>query len=239
MGNTGLATKLYVDSSSFASIINIFVATSGADVQPNTPPGKTGRSFSYAYRTISAACQKAERLQQGSAPELGPYVQTITYGNGATNADVNSVPGYNTDVDQDLVVSTIDTQKLSIINTAIAAIESQYPTFIFDETLWRADLEYILDAIKLDVQASISGGTKHNYLSRYAGLRYFRNPTSEVAVDVNGQYTQTAYAITQARAATVAALVAASILESTEWNDTVKDLFDAVLDVINPDIHCE
>jgi len=230
------ATKLYVDSSSFASIINIFVATSGADVQPNTPPGKTGRSFSYAYRTISAACQKAERLQQGSAPELGPYVQTITYGNGATNADVNSVPGYNTDVDQDLVVSTIDTQKLSIINTAIAAIESQYPTFIFDETLWRADLEYILDAIKLDVQASISGGTKHNYLSRYAGLRYFRNPTSEVAVDVNGQYTQTAYAITQARAATVAALVAASILESTEWNDTVKDLFDAVLDVINPDI---
>ena len=231
------ATKLYVDSASFASIINLFVATSGSDVQPNTPPGKTGRSFSYAYRTISAACQKAERLQQGSAPELGPYVQTITYGSGATNADVNSVPGYNTDVDQDLVVSTVNAQKLSIINTAIASVKLQYPTFIFDETLWRADLEYILDSIKLDIQASISGGTKHNYLSRYAGLRYFRNPTSEIAVDVNGQYIQTTYAITQVRAATVAALVAASILESTEWNDAVKDLFDAVLDVINPDVN--
>lgn len=231
------ATKLYVDSSSFASIINLFVATSGSDVQPNTPPGKTGRSFSYAYRTISAACQKAERLQQGSAPELGPYAQTITYNDGAINADVNSTPGYNTDVDQDLVVSTIEAQRLSIVNTAIAAIQSQYPTFIFDETQWREDLNYILDAVKLDVQAGISSGIKHNYLSRYAGLRYFRNPIAEVAVDPNGQYTQTAYAITQARTATVAALVAASILESTEWNDAVKDLFDTVLDVINPNVN--
>lgn len=231
------ATKLYVDSSSFASIINLFVATSGADVQPNTPPGKTGRSFSYAYRTISAACQKAERLQLASEPELGPYVQTITFGSGATNATVNSVPGYNTDVDQDLVFSTINTQKSSIIDAAIAAVKAEYPTFIFDENLWRADLEYILDSINLDIQASVSSGIKHNYLSRYAGLRYFRNPNTEIAVDINGQYTQTSYTITQARAATVAALVSASILESTEWNDAVKDLFEVVLDVINPSVN--
>lgn len=230
------ATKLYVDSSSFASVINLFVATSGADVQPNTPPGKTGRSFSYAYRTISAACQKAERLQAASAPELGPYVQTITYGNGTTNATVNSAPGFTTDVDQDLVVATIAAQKTTIINTAIAAIKSQYPTFIFSETLFRQDLEFILDSISLDIEASVSSGTMHNYLSRYAGLRYFSNPTTEVAVDQNGQYAQTSFGIIQAKNATVSALVAASILEGTEWNDAVKDLFNVVLNVINPDV---
>lgn len=229
------ATKLYVDSSAFASVINLFVATSGSDTQPNTPPGKAGRSASYAYRTISAACQKAERLQEASAPELGPYVQTLTYGSGATNATINSIAGYNTDVDQDLVVSTIVAEKSDIINTAIAAIKSTYPTFIFNETLCRRDLGLILDSISLDIQASTSL-VKHNYLSRYAGLRYFSNPSAEVAIDANGQYTQTAFGITSAKNALVAALVSASILEGTEWNDAVKDLFTDILSVINPSI---
>jgi len=74
------ATKFYVDSSSFASAINLFVATSGDDEQPNTPPGKEGRAFAYAYSTVGAACQKAEEIINDSLREPGPYRQRMTYG---------------------------------------------------------------------------------------------------------------------------------------------------------------
>jgi hypothetical protein len=75
------ATKFYVDSSSFASTANLFVATSGNDLQTNTPPGKEGRALAYAYETIGAACAKAEELIAVSLTEPGPYRQLITYGN--------------------------------------------------------------------------------------------------------------------------------------------------------------
>ena len=66
------ATKYYVDNSSFASSINLFVTTTGDDKQTNTPAGKEGRAFAYAYRTISAACRKAEELIDLSNFEPGP-----------------------------------------------------------------------------------------------------------------------------------------------------------------------
>lgn len=75
------ATKLYVDSSSFASSINLFVATSGDDLQTNTPPGKEGRALAYAYATVGAACAKAEELVDQSLSEPGPYRQVMTYAN--------------------------------------------------------------------------------------------------------------------------------------------------------------
>lgn len=73
------ASKFYVDSSSFASATNLFVATSGDDSQINTPPGKEGRAFAYAYATVGAACQKAEELINESLSEPGPYRQKLTY----------------------------------------------------------------------------------------------------------------------------------------------------------------
>ena len=56
------ATKFYVDNTSFASNINIFVSTSGDDTQASTPPGKEGRSLAYAYKSVNAAARKAEKL---------------------------------------------------------------------------------------------------------------------------------------------------------------------------------
>lgn len=75
------ATKYYVDNSSFASQANIFVANSGDDTQANTPPGKEGRAFAYAYSTVNAACAKAEEIIDASLKEPGPYRQVLTYGN--------------------------------------------------------------------------------------------------------------------------------------------------------------
>jgi hypothetical protein len=84
------ATKYYVDNSSFASQINLFVSTTGDDAQTNTPPGKEGRALAYAYRTLGAACEYAESLIEDAAPEPGPYQQTIAYNLGLTFSKVTS-----------------------------------------------------------------------------------------------------------------------------------------------------
>lgn len=85
------ATKYYVDNSSFASDTNLFVSTSGDDAQTNTPPGKEGRAFSYAYATVGAACQRAEEIINESLTEPGPYRQLLTYGNNANLAYLDTI----------------------------------------------------------------------------------------------------------------------------------------------------
>jgi len=57
------ATKFYVDNQIFSSAVNLFVSTStGDDLQQNTPIGKEGRFWQYAYKTIGAAALAAENL---------------------------------------------------------------------------------------------------------------------------------------------------------------------------------
>jgi hypothetical protein len=73
------ATKYYVDNSSFASNVDLYVSTTGDDLQLNTPKSKDGRAWAYAYKTISKACEQAEFLIRNSTYESGPYTQTITY----------------------------------------------------------------------------------------------------------------------------------------------------------------
>lgn len=82
------ATKYYVDSSSFASTVNIYVSTVGDDVQLNAPPGKEGRAWAYAFRTIGKACEKAEYLIKNAPYETGPYRQLITYNNSVSKSIV-------------------------------------------------------------------------------------------------------------------------------------------------------
>ena len=84
------ATKFYVDSSSFASQSNIFVANSGVDDQDNVPLEKQGRAFAYAFATINRACQRAEDLINQSLTEPGPYRQLLTYGNNTNFAYLDS-----------------------------------------------------------------------------------------------------------------------------------------------------
>ena len=84
------ATKYYVDNSSYASQINLFVSTAGDDAQTNTPPGKEGRALAYAFRTVGAACEFAEGLIYNAEPEPGPYQQVIAYNNGLDISKITS-----------------------------------------------------------------------------------------------------------------------------------------------------
>ena len=84
------ATKFYVDNTAYSSSTNLFVAT-GDDLMKNVPQGKEGTGWTYAYRTIKAAMQKAQELVRASAPataDLAPYKQIITRDNGDKDAEV-------------------------------------------------------------------------------------------------------------------------------------------------------
>lgn len=76
------ATKYYVDNSSFASQVNLYVSTTGLDLQLDVPPGKEGRAWAYAYRTLSKACERAEYMMANAAYEPGPYRQLISFNDG-------------------------------------------------------------------------------------------------------------------------------------------------------------
>ncbi|NDG33068.1 hypothetical protein EB118_23745, partial [bacterium] len=76
------ASKFYVDNSSFASDVNLFVSTTGNDFQTETPQGKEGRAWAYAFKSVGKACQVAEYIMNNAPKEPGPYRQLIALGNG-------------------------------------------------------------------------------------------------------------------------------------------------------------
>jgi hypothetical protein len=89
------ATKQYVDSSSFGSHVNLYVATSGADERPGVSDELQGRALAYAYRTIEAACKRAEEIMLQSRNDIGPYRKVLTYNDGrgiCTLSDIDSSP---------------------------------------------------------------------------------------------------------------------------------------------------
>jgi len=231
-----VATKYYVDQATNVLSSNLYVSTGGTDDHTNTPAGREGRSENYAFRSIYAAVQKAERIQQASTVELGPYVQTLTYTESGVTYDTTVVDrsdsGYTTSGDADTIVTTIVANLRTVIDDTITAVGTQYPDFIYNEKTCRRDLELILNSIKLDIAAS-DNTVKQNKLSRIAGLRYFANPSGELAIDNNGQYAQTSYAITYAKTEVLADVVAAGVSSASVWYDAVSDLFDDVLDTIN------
>lgn len=73
------ATKYYVDNSSFASQVDLYVSTTGNDIQMDTPPGKEGRAWAYSYRTVGKACERAEHMMNNAPLEPGPYRQLISF----------------------------------------------------------------------------------------------------------------------------------------------------------------
>ena len=82
-GGLVAATKQYVDNAAFGSVANLFVATSGQDDRPGLSRALQGRALAYAFRTIEAACRRAEELVLESRDEIGPYKKVLTYNDGA------------------------------------------------------------------------------------------------------------------------------------------------------------
>jgi hypothetical protein len=230
------ATKFYVDSSTYSSAINLHVNISGNDDESLAPPGRAGRSNAYAYRTIAAACARAERIQQAALPDLGPYIQTITFSEnefGDNNSTINSVDGYSNISSQQNGISTlIIDETSSIIDDIIIDINTQFPTFVFDENEVRQDLTFIFESVRLDILAS-TGAIKHNYLSRFAGLRYFANPNTDIAISPQGQLAQTQFAINQAKTRLLQLIVQDLGFNSGQWFIAVGDRFDDILNTID------
>jgi hypothetical protein len=234
------ASKFYVDSSSYTSIVNLYVTQGGDDAQTFSPPGSQGRSESYSYASIAAACAKAARLQEASPIEAGPYVQTLKYEDGAAVLDAYLLAsgggnnlGYTTiSADQGNVAALLLSERQNIIDATIAAVNAEYPNFVYNEATCARDVGLILDSIRFDIQAS-TNAVKHNYMSRYAGLRYFSNPSGEIAVSTAGQYAETVYGITQAKIAMLAEVETLLTTTSNAWYVAVSNRFDDVLNTID------
>ena len=187
------ASKYYVDNTSYASTVNLFVSTNGDDAMPGVPADKFGRSLSYAYKSISAAAQRAEQIIETSPWETGPYTQIITYGNGVGNSTVLSAgrTGGLT-ADGTRLKQLMDANKQFIIKETLAILATQYPNFVYDVALCERDLGLIQDAIVLDVTNS----TTANYQTRQAGYRYYNSNSGLKAI--NQQLTETLAAINEA-----------------------------------------
>ena len=220
------ATKLYVDSTSTSSFVNLFVSTKGNDDPASAPAGKHGRDFNYSFKTINAACAKAEKIMQAATYDVGPYVQTITHTAGAINSQVialNLGPvGVN--IDQIDAANTIQNNKTAISQYVISRINLQYPNFIYNEDTCTRDVGLILDSIGLDIQF----GADANFLSVEAGKAYFSQPSGEIAV--TEQYQQTLYGLIQAKTKTLE-FVQAEIGTGVVYN-SVADRFDDVISTI-------
>jgi len=85
------ATKRYVDNSAFGSTVNLYVATSGQDDRVGVSSALQGRALAYAYRTLEAACKRAEEIILDSRLELGPYKKILTYNQGVSQCTLDFI----------------------------------------------------------------------------------------------------------------------------------------------------
>ena len=240
--NMQAATKYYVDQSSHQSTTNFFVSTGGDDRQTGVPVGKEGRSLSFAYKTIGAACRKVEELMIASKEELGPYKQTITFGSTATKSTTQSV-GIKAIVSGRLPVRTlIDANLDFILAEVVAFINATYPNLTYDADLCARDVGLIIKSVYLDTLS----GNNANYLSKTAGIRYFAN--SSAAVSISTQKVETLDGITKAKSLVSDVLQNNTItplqtlysqtIDNTQVVDTtglnsVAAKFDLVISIIN------
>ena len=188
-------TKLYVDSAATTSKVNIYVTTDGDDRQTNTPVGKEGRNQAYAYRTIGAAARKAEEIITSAPYEPGPYRQTITYANGESNSTLD-IAGIASPVAGRNNASILILQNKEFIQKEVTAyIDATFPSFAgtYDVEICQRDVGYILDSVRIDSLL----GNNANYLSRWAGIRYYSNPSAQRAI--GAQRVETIAAIEYAR----------------------------------------
>ena len=174
------ATKFYVDNEVYVSATNLYVRTDGDDTQLNSPPGREGRNWAHAYKTIGAAALQAENLINLSSLEPGPYRQKISYTispnqfnstiTSATLSGGNSAqPGY------------IDAAELLRVNKAfiqaetIAYINNKYVnSFTYDQAKYQTYIQSILNAVSTDLVIN------SNFNSLQIATSFFENQYSNI-----------------------------------------------------------
>ena len=240
--NLQAATKYYVDQSSRQSTTNFYVSTQGSDFQFDTPPGKEGRSLSFAYKTIGAAARKVEELMIASREELGPYKQTITFGDTASKSATQSV-GIQSIVSGRLPVRTLVDANIDFIKAEVVAfINTTYPNLLYDADICARDIGLIVNSVVFDTLS----GNNANFLSRQAGIRYYANTSAKISITT--QKTETLAGIAKAKSLvndilqnnTVTALqtLYSQVIDNTQVVDatglsSVAAKFDIVTGIIN------
>ena len=160
------ATKYYVDNNTYYSGVNLYVTTKGDDLQTNTPVGREGRAWQYAYASVGAAALQAYNLINLSSLETGPYRQNIFYTVGpnqfesTVNTDQAEDQGYLVGLTQgsSQVQGFLDASSLLqhnrtfIQSETISYLNKKYVNkFEFDQTRWSTFITDIVSAVAYDL----------------------------------------------------------------------------------------
>jgi len=184
------ATAFYVDNKTFTSTVNLYVATSGDDLQTRTPVGKDGRFWNYAFRSVGAALLHAESLISIASQEPGPYKQRVSYTVGpdqsfskiqkVTLTDGNiGVPSYVS------AFNLLQANREFIQAETIAYINKKYVNpYAYNQIELADKISSLLTSVGNDIllgstnpNTSVSGT---NYNSYWEGVSYAHdNPTSD------------------------------------------------------------
>ena len=179
------ATKYYVDNARYESTTNLYVNQQGTDSQLYTPPGKEGRSQNFAFKSINRACEEAEILQEASPYEPGPYMQTVQYGESAENSKVTTAAIKSIVAGREPVAVLIEENKEFLQAEVTAYIAQTYPDLVYETDTCARDVGLMLDSVVLDTLS----GNNANYLSRWAGIRYYSSPSAKKAITTQGTET--------------------------------------------------
>ena len=184
------ATKFYVDNTAYSSPEVLFVSTKGDDSMAGVPSGKEGSSFTYAYKTINAAAQRAEDMIRTARPEPGPYMQTMTYDE-TVEADVTQADVENPKEEQARFL--LDQNRLFLQKEITGFLAYTYPNFVYDIARCELDLGLILDSIALDINRGLTA----NFLTKLAAQNYYSSISGRIAI--TAQITETVASIEKAR----------------------------------------
>ncbi len=210
------ASKYYVDNSSRSSHTNLYVSTTGNDAMIGVPSGSEGRSWTYAYRTISAAAQKAEEIVDTSPVNIGPYTQRITYNTGNNDATVSTSGVKNSSGYEEVKILT-DANRKFIIAETIAYINTTFPDHVYSRELCERDLGYTLDGIVLD----LLDGVTANFHAINTGYRYYSSVSGQVARKTYQTQTLAAQVFAKALHAKVIVNLAETTLYQTTYTQTI------------------
>jgi hypothetical protein len=219
------ATKFYVDKSSWASQVNLFVSTSsGDDTQSLTPPGKEGRHWNYAYKSVGAAALAAENLINLANFEPGPYKQSIIYTISpetyfSTVYDVEFLNGNIADSGYTGAYNLLKNNKEYIRAEVIAYINTKYVNKLdYNPDTCQRDVRLILDAVGNDLVL----GT--NYNSVLSARQYYQVVAQKV---INAQLIQTIDGINYAK----------NIIQNYSYSETIcKRDTGLIIDAIGNDL---
>jgi hypothetical protein len=184
------ATAYYVDNKTFSSNVNLYVATSGDDLQTQTPAGKEGRFWNYAFKSIGSALLHAESLISIASQEPGPYKQRISYTVGpdqsfSTIQKVALTSGKTTDAGYVAAFNYLQANREFIQAETVAYINKRYVNpFAYNHVTLAAKVNSLLTSVSNDIVLGAtspnSSTAATNYNSYWEGVSYnYDNPTSE------------------------------------------------------------